>query len=165
VLKKVEQIITIKDSPVKNGNGIKTEEKKNVENISKNYENISDSFNTTRKRPRTDSSLFVIKKNEALYQHSTDNWTIRINEDNMTLVEKQEIPDEAKEFLELPLQDLIELGILIKKEQTTEGNSEADEKKVKIELPQNGTNGNESHVKNEVSLDLTIDDGDDIIIL
>ena len=50
--------ITLTDSPVKSVNAIKTEEKKNFENISKNYEKISDTANTTRKRPSTDNGHF-----------------------------------------------------------------------------------------------------------
>ena len=50
--------ITLTDSPVKSVNAIKTEEKKNFENISKNYEKISDTTNTTRKRPSTDNGHF-----------------------------------------------------------------------------------------------------------
>ena len=45
------------------------------------------------------------------------------------------------------------------------GKSEVEEKKVKIEYFQNGSNDNKSQIKNEATLDLTIDDGDDIIIL
>ena len=46
------------------------------------------------------------------------------------MFENQIIPKEAKEFLELPLQDLIELGILIRI--TVPKKSEIDEKKSKI---------------------------------
>ena len=60
------------------------------------------------------SLFFPDPENIAVYKHSTDNWQIKINEDSWTLFENQIIPKEAKEFLELPLQDLIELGILIK---------------------------------------------------
>merc|ERR1711935_968026 len=68
--------------------------------------------------------------NIAVYKHSTDNWQIKINEDSWTLFENQIIPKEAKEFLELPLQDLIELGILSRI--TVTKKSEIDEKKSKI---------------------------------
>ena len=75
-------------------------------------------------------SFFPDPKNIAVYKHSTDNWQIKINEDSWTLFENQIIPKEAKEFLELPLQDLIELGILIRI--TVTKKSEIDEKKSKI---------------------------------
>merc|ERR1711971_1329470 len=81
----------------------------------KTYENqISGSTNNgTRKRPNIDL-VNPDPENIAVYKRSTDNWQIKINEDSWTLFENQIIPKEAKEFLELPLQDLIELGILIR---------------------------------------------------
>ena len=67
----------------------------------------------------------MVKKNEAIYQHSEEKWKIRINEDTWTLVENQVIPQEAKDsgFLDsdMPLDQLIELGILVKIEQAIEG--------------------------------------------
>ena len=53
-------------------------------------------------------------KNIGVYKHSSDSWKIKINEDSWTIFENQIVPKAAKEFIELPLQDLIELGILIK---------------------------------------------------
>lgn len=97
----------------------------------KTYENqISGSTNNgARKRPNIKLEE-PDPKNIAVYKHSTDNWQIKINEDSWTLFENQIIPKEAKEFLELPLQDLIELGILIRI--TVTKKSEIDEKKSKI---------------------------------
>ena len=67
----------------------------------------------------------VLKKNEAIYQHSDEKWKIRINEDNWTLLENQVIPQAAKDsgFLDsdMPLDQLIELGILVKLEEATKG--------------------------------------------
>merc|ERR1740129_1730663 len=118
----------------------------------KTYENqISGSTNNgARKRPNIDLEK-PDPTNIAVYKHSTDNWQIKINEDSWTLFENQIIPKEAKEFLELPLQDLIELGILIRI--TVPKKSEIDEKKSKIVK--------ESQVKIESSQAKKEDEDDD----
>ena len=75
--------------------------------------NISGSHNGAKKRPNTDVEKSD-PKNIGVYKHSSDSWKIKINEDSWTIFENQIVPKAAKEFIELPLQDLIELGILIK---------------------------------------------------
>ena len=61
------------------------------------------------------------KKNVAVYKHSVDGWKIQVYQDNWTLLENQAIPDEAKDFVDLPIKDLIDLGVLIKTEPIIEG--------------------------------------------
>ena len=91
--------------------------------------NISGSHNGAKKRPNTDVEKSD-PKNIGVYKHSSDSWKIKINEDSWTIFENQIVPKAAKEFIELPLQDLIELGILIRI--TITKKSEIDEKKSKI---------------------------------
>ena len=94
--------------------------------------NISGSHNGAKKRPNTDVEKSD-PKNIGVYKHSSDSWKIKINEDSWTIFENQIVPKAAKEFIELPLQDLIELGILIKIDsKTDEKNPKVDEKKSKI---------------------------------
>ena len=61
------------------------------------------------------------KKNVAVYKHAVDGWKIQVYQDNWTLLENQAIPDEAKDFVDLPIKDLIDLGVLIKTEPIIEG--------------------------------------------
>ena len=56
-----------------------------------------------------------------MYEHSSDGWKIQVNQDNWTVLENQAIPDEAKDFLDLPIKDLIDLGVLIKTGSKMEG--------------------------------------------
>ena len=91
--------------------------------------NISGSHNGAKKRPNADVEKSD-PKNIGVYKHSSDSWKIKINEDSWTIFENQIVPKAAKEFIELPLQDLIELGILIRI--TVPKKSEIDEKKSKI---------------------------------
>jgi len=91
--------------------------------------NISGPHNGAKKRPNTDVEKSD-PKNIGVYKHSSDSWKIKINEDSWTIFENQIVPKAAKEFIELPLQDLIELGILIRI--TVPKKSEIDEKKSKI---------------------------------
>ena len=69
--------------------------------------------NGGKKRPNADIEKSD-PKNIGVYKHSSDSWKIKINEDSWTIFENQIVPKAAKEFIELPLQDLIDLGILIK---------------------------------------------------
>merc|ERR1712029_1210725 len=75
----------------------------------------------------------ITAKNVAVYQHS-EGWKIMINEDTWSILENTTVPEEAKEFLDLPLQDLIELGIINKTEQIKKEKPEVEEKKSKQEV-------------------------------
>ena len=97
--------------------------------------NISGSNNGAKKRPHTTDLEKSDPKNIGVYKHSTDNWKIKINEDSWTIFENQIVPKAAKEFIELPLLDLVELGILIKIDsKTDEKNPRVDEKKSKVDV-------------------------------
>jgi hypothetical protein len=86
----------------------------------------------TRKRQNLEIEQSAAK-NVAVYQHS-EGWKIMINEDTWSILENTTVPEEAKEFLDLPLQDLIELGIINKTEQIKKEKPEVEEKKSKQEV-------------------------------
>ena len=50
------------------------------------------------------------KENEGIYQHLTDNWKVRVSEKDWKMIETQDMPEPAREYIGLPIKDLIDLG-------------------------------------------------------